>query len=49
MAIFSRREKPPWLDEARNFCRSAGITIMGWGPNLLTVEAKSPERAEQIA
>lgn len=49
MAIFARREKPPWLDEARNFCRSAGIPIMGWGPDLLTVEAKSRQRAEQIA
>ncbi|HUN61703.1 MAG TPA: PH domain-containing protein [Candidatus Sulfotelmatobacter sp.] len=49
MAIFSQRRKPPWLDQARRVCRSSGITIMGWGPELLTVEAKSPQRVEQIA
>jgi hypothetical protein len=38
-----------WLLEAREFCRSTGITIVGWGPNMLTVEAKSPDRAKQIA
>lgn len=33
----------------RAFCRNAGIKIMAWGPNLLTVEAKSHDGAEQIA
>jgi hypothetical protein len=51
MAILSRGNKanPPWLPQAREFCRANGITVMGWGPNLLTVEAKSPGRAAQIA
>ena len=51
MAIFAggKREKPPWLDETRAFCRSSGISIMGWGPDMLTVEAKSPDRASEIA
>lgn len=51
MAIFvrSKAEKPTWLDEVRQFCRDAGIHIMGWGPDLLTVEAKSRDRAQQIA
>lgn len=40
---------PPWLGETQQFCESAHITIMGWGPNLLSVEAKSPQRARQIA
>jgi hypothetical protein len=40
---------PPWLNETQQFCQSAQITIMGWGPNLLSVEAKSPQRAQQIA
>jgi hypothetical protein len=41
--------KPDWLQEARDFCRGAGITIMAWGPETLVVEAKSPERAKEIA
>lgn len=40
---------PPWLSETQQFCESAHITIMGWGPELLSVEAKSPQRARQIA
>jgi hypothetical protein len=43
------KPNPPWLEETRDFCRSAGIKIMGWGPDLLTVEAKSPARAGEIA
>jgi hypothetical protein len=46
---FFARNKPDWLDEAREFCRTSGIKIMGWGPDLLTVEAKSPDRATEIA
>jgi len=51
MAFLSRGNKanPPWLAQAREFCRANGISVMGWGPNLLTVEAKSSERASQIA
>jgi hypothetical protein len=51
VAILSRRNKvnPPWLAQARDFCRANGIAVMGWGPNILTVEAKTPERAAQMA
>jgi len=49
MALFSRKkETPPWLEQAREFCRTAGITIAAWGPHALVVEAKTPERAEEI-
>ncbi len=41
--------KPDWFQETGDFCRSAGITIMAWGPETLVVEAKSPERAKEIA
>lgn len=40
---------PSWLPQTRDFCRDAGITIVAWGPELLTVEAKTPERATEIA
>jgi hypothetical protein len=43
------KENPSWLLEASEFCRSAGIKIMAWGPDLLTFEAKSPDRAWEIA
>jgi hypothetical protein len=43
------KENPPWLQEARDFCGTSGIAIMGWGPNLLTVEALTDERASTIA
>jgi hypothetical protein len=48
MALFARN-KPDWLDETRDFCRTSGIKIMAWGPDVLTVEAKSPDRAAEIA
>ncbi len=41
------KEKPDWLQEAREFCRSAGIEVYGWGPDTLTVKAESPERTNQ--
>jgi hypothetical protein len=41
-------ENPVWLLQAREYCRSSGIEIVGWGPDLLTVEAKSDERAKEI-
>jgi len=41
--------RPPWVIEAVDFCRNAGIKIVAFGPDMLTVEAKSPERAKEIA
>lgn len=43
------KSNPDWLPQIRDFCRGAGIKIMAWGPDLVTVEAKSPERAKEIA
>ena len=40
---------PPWLQQTREFCRNSGIKIVGWGPDMLTVEAKSEECAQEIA
>lgn len=50
MALFARsnKQKPSWLEEVKEFCERAGITIMGCGPDLLVVEAKSKERAREI-
>jgi len=51
MAILARgnKEKPVWLDDARDLCRREGISVVGWGPNMLTVEARSASRASEIA
>ena len=50
MAILApSKGKPDWLDEARAFCRDNSIKIAGWGPDLLTVESGSPQRASEIA
>ena len=51
MAILARMslKTPTWLPEAREFCRNSGIKIMGWGPDMLTVEVKSEDRAKEIA
>ena len=43
------RIDPGWLPETRDLCRQLGITIMAWGPEMLTVEAKSAARAAEIA
>jgi len=43
------KQDPAWLQETRDFCDSSGIKIVGWGPELLTVEAKSDARASEIA
>jgi len=43
------RIDPGWLPETRDQCRQLGITIMAWGPDMLTVEAKSVTRAKEIA
>jgi hypothetical protein len=42
------KQEPIWLREVRDFCRDMKINIMGWGPEALVVEAKSPERAKEI-
>lgn len=44
-----KKIEPAWLIEARQFCSKAGIKIIAWGPNALIVEAKSSERAREIA
>ena len=49
MFFFSRSKNPPWLDRTRDFCLARNITIVGWGPHALVVEAKSPEHAAEIA
>jgi len=49
MPLFPRSKNPPWLESAREFCRARNIVIMGWGPQALVVEAKSPERAAEIS
>ena len=49
MSLFSRSKNPPWLDSAREFCHARNITIIGWGPHALIVEAKSPEHAAEIS
>ena len=43
------KQNPAWLQETCDFCDSSGIKIVGWGPELLTVEAKSDARASEIA
>ncbi len=43
-----RKADPEWLPEARALCSRARITILGWGPDMLTVEAKSPQRVREI-
>jgi hypothetical protein len=49
MSLLSRSKNPSWLDSAREFCSAHNITIVGWGPHALVVEAKSPERAAEIS
>jgi hypothetical protein len=49
MSLFSRSRNPSWLDSAREFCGARNITVLGWGPHALVVEAKSPERAAEIS
>ena len=41
--------KPDWFRGIHEFCRTARIGIMGWGPDTLIVKAESPERAEEVA
>jgi hypothetical protein len=41
--------KPDWFGETCDFCRTAGIKIMAWGPETVVVEAKSSDRAKEIA
>jgi len=49
MSLFSRSKNPRWLDSAHEFCNARDITIVGWGPPALVVEAKSFERAAEIS
>jgi membrane protein YdbS with pleckstrin-like domain len=42
-------ENPVWLQSTREFCRSAGIEISGWGSDTLIVNAESPDRAKLVA
>jgi hypothetical protein len=49
MPLFSRKNDPLWLEQAREFCRTNKINISAWGPHALVVEAESPERAAEIA
>jgi membrane protein YdbS with pleckstrin-like domain len=43
------KETPAWLPEAREFCRSAGIEVSGWGSDTLLVKVESPDRANRLA
>jgi hypothetical protein len=43
------KESPSWLTETKEFCRNAGIKVMAWGPDTVVVEAKSSDRANEIA
>ena len=43
------RSEPEWLSAAREACRRAGIEISGWGDDTLLVNARTSERAKEIA
>jgi membrane protein YdbS with pleckstrin-like domain len=43
------KETPAWVREAREFCRSAGIEVSGWGSDTLLVKVESPDRANRVA
>jgi hypothetical protein len=43
------KANPPWLQETREFFCHSGIKVVAWGPEMLTVEAESEERAKEIA
>ena len=43
------KSTPAWLAETKQYCESAGIPIVAWGPNLLTVEARGLARAKEVA
>jgi len=42
------KETPAWLPEAREFCRSAGIEVSGWGSDTLLVKVESPDRTNRL-
>jgi hypothetical protein len=44
-----KKADPEWLAPARALCSEAHIRIMAWGPEMLTVEARSPQRAKEIS
>ncbi len=41
--------KPDWFGAAQQLCRENKIEIAGWGPEALVVDARTPERAAEIA
>jgi len=43
------KEKPEWLPATREFCKSAGIEVCGWGSDTLLVRAESENHAVQAA
>jgi hypothetical protein len=43
------KSTPAWLAETKQYCESAGIPIVAWGPNLITVEARGSVRAKEVA
>lgn len=43
------KETPAWLPEAREFCRSAGIEVSGWGSDTLLVKVESADRANRVS
>ena len=47
--LHMNKEKPTWLEEATTFCRNSGIKIVAWGAHVMVVEAKSEDRAKEIA
>jgi hypothetical protein len=42
-------KNPDWLPEVRDFCRRSSLTISGWGPDTIIVEAKSPDQTAQAS
>lgn len=42
-------KEPPWLQQIKEFCGSRKIPVMGWGQKAFVVEAKSPERREELS
>jgi hypothetical protein len=43
-----KKADPAWLPQVRTLCSRAGIAILGWGPDLVTVEAKSSQSIREI-
>jgi hypothetical protein len=41
-------KKPPWLGQALDLCRHSGISVVGWGPDILVIKAGSSDNAAEI-